>query len=188
MVKLYELMEKWSQIMEVGNTPPIDIFPWLKYAPERFLGNWRTRALSVKKEMHALYEEYLDRVIERRAKHVDKKSFMDAVLDENESGKGYGFTRQQLCFLGGGLMEGGSDTSSSVILSFLQAMTRWPEVLHKAHAEIDRVVGEDRSPSWEDYGKMPYIAATVKEAMRWRPILPLAFPHCLAEGIPPSPH
>jgi cytochrome P450 family 619 len=52
----------------------------------------------------------------------------------------------------------------------------------KAQAEIDAVVGEGRSPTWEDYASLPYVAATVKEAMRWRPVTPLAFPHCLAEG------
>ena len=43
------------------------------------------------------------------------------------------------------------------------------------------MVGEDRSPNWQDYSKLPYIAQTVKEAMRWRPVTPLGFPHALAE-------
>lgn len=79
------------------------------------------------------------------------------------------------------MMEGASDTSSSIILAAVQAFVKWPEVQKKAWKEIDAVVGDGRSPVWEDYGKLPYIAATVKEAMRWRPVVPLAFPHALTE-------
>ena len=56
-----------------------------------------------------------------------------------------------------------------------------PEIQRKAQAEIDAVVGPDRSPVWKDYSRLPYVAQCVKEAMRWRPVTPLAFPHALAE-------
>lgn len=179
MTKLYEMMENWSKVMETGNTPPVDLIPALHYVPERLLGNWKSRAKDVSKEMNELYSEYLDLVLSRREKDVNKGSFMDTVLDQNEK---LGFSRHQLYFLGGVMMEGGSDTSSAIIIAFIHAMTKWSEVMKKAQKEIDRVVGEDRTPGWEDYEKLPYVAATVKEAMRWRPVVPLAFPHCLAEG------
>jgi cytochrome P450 family 619 len=67
------------------------------------------------------------------------------------------------------MMEGASDTSSSIVIAAVQAFTKWPEVMRKAQKEIDVVVGEDRSPVWSDYADLPYVAATVKEAMRWRP-------------------
>ncbi|KAL5323736.1 hypothetical protein ACEPPN_008277 [Leptodophora sp. 'Broadleaf-Isolate-01'] len=178
MTKLYALMENWSKVMETGNTPPVDIIPVLHYIPERFLGNWKSRAKDVSKEMNELYKQYTDIVDTRRSKNIYRGSFMDKVLDQNEK---LGFTRHQLYFLGGTMMEGGSDTSSSIIIAFMHAMTRWPEVMKKAQNEIDSVVGEDRSPVWDDYEKLPYVAATVKEAMRWRPVVPLAFPHCVAE-------
>jgi len=87
----------------------------------------------------------------------------------------------ELYFMGGTLTEGGSDTSASIILAFVQAMIAYPDVQKKAQAQIDAVVGEDRSPTWQDYARLPYVAQCVKEAMRWRPVTPLAFPHALAE-------
>lgn len=129
--------------------------------------------------MNKLYSQYLDIVITRREKNVQMDSFMDKVLDLNEK---LGYNRHQLYFLGGVMMEGGSDTSSAIIIACIHALTKWPEVLVKAQKEIDSVVGEERSPIWEDYNRLPYIAAMVKEAMRWRPVVPLAFPHCNAEG------
>lgn len=43
------------------------------------------------------------------------------------------------------------------------------------------MIWEDRTPTFDDYAKLSYVAACVKETMRWRPVAPLAFPHSLAE-------
>lgn len=85
-------------------------------------------------------------------------------------------------------MEGGSDTSSSLILAIVQALIKYPEVQRKAQEEIDAVVGSERSPQWSDLANLPYINMIIKEGHRWRPILPLGFPHALGEGesrLPP---
>lgn len=178
MQKLYSLMEKWSKVMEPGNTPPVDVFPFLKWLPERLLGMWRSRAQHVSNEMNMLYDEWHQHVIDRRDVSGSRDCFVDRLLDQEEK---IGFDRHSLYFLCGTLMEGGSDTTSSMIIAFIHAMTKFPDVLKQAQVQIDSVVGQDRSPTWDDYGNLPYIAACVKEVMRWRPVVPLAFPHSLAE-------
>ena len=179
MTRLYDLMENWSVVMEPGNTPPVDIYPILHWIPQQLFGNWRARASNVGDEMNKLYSDMLTKLETRRQTSGSKGSFMDGVLDQNEK---LNLNRHELYFLGGVLMEGGSDTSSSIIISFVQAMTKWPHLLARAQEEMDRVVGEDRSPLWSDYDKLPYIAACVKESMRWRPVAPTGFPHALSEG------
>lgn len=178
MKKLYALMEDWSKVMEPGNTPPLDVFPFLKWVPESLLGMWRSRAQHVSREMNGLYCDWHEYVGRRRRSSGSRDCFLDRSLDREDKN---GLDKHALYFLCGTLMEGGSDTTSSIIIAFVHAMTRWPEVLKKAQEQIDRVVREDRSPTWEDYSKLPYIAGCVKEAMRWRPVPPLAFPHTLAE-------
>lgn len=178
MQELYDLMEDWSKVMEPGNTPPVDIVPFLKLVPERLLGMWRSRAQHVSTEMNKLYSKFLAIVTQRRKSSGSRDCFLDRVLDQEEK---LGFDRHQLYFLCGTLMEGGSDTTSSIVIAFVHAMTKWPEVSKKAQKQIDAVVGEDRSPTWADYEELPYVAACVKEAMRWRPVSPLTFPRMLAE-------
>ena len=180
MTRLYHLMEKWSAIMETGNTPPVDIFPWLKLVPEKFFGSYITRARSIGNLMETLYDDILSKVIARREtgqKNIG--SFMDKVLDQQGKNE---LPPNQLRFIGGVLMEGGSDTSSSLIIAIVQAMIKNPGIQRKAQAEIDAVVGPDRSPQWSDLPSLPYINMIVKEGHRWRPILPLGFPHALGEG------
>ncbi len=52
-------------------------------------------------------------------------------------------------------------------------MCLFPEVQKKAHAELDAVVGKDRSPDWEDLDNLPYCLAVFKEGMRWRSVTAL---------------
>jgi cytochrome P450 len=121
-------MEKWSIVLETGATPPVDGFALLRWLPERFMGRWKTRATECGRMMDDLYTEVLHRVVQRRAVGTQKGSLMDLVLDDQPK---YGFSEHQLAFLGGTLMEGGSDTSSSLILAIIQAVTLYPEVLRR---------------------------------------------------------
>lgn len=177
-VELYDIMERWSKVMETGATPPVDIFPFLKLIPESWFGNWRERSLDVGRRMKKLYGSMHSKVVTRRRTQGSKKSFIDQVLDQQEK---LNFTQNQLDFIGGVLMEGGSDTTSTMMLVFIQAMVLNPAIQQRAQAEIDATIGEDRSPTWADYSRLPYISMIVKETMRWRPVTPLAFPHALAK-------
>ena len=125
MEKLFHLMEKWSLVQELGATPPVDDFWLLRTLPQWMTGNWKNRALEVENLMQALYSTVLNQVRDRRTRGVNRDSFMDRVLDRMEKTP---LSESQLRFLGGVLMEGGSDTSSSLILTIIQAMTKFPAV------------------------------------------------------------
>ncbi|TVY35450.1 Cytochrome P450 monooxygenase [Lachnellula occidentalis] len=178
LVELFELMEDWSKIMETGSTPPVDIFPILKYLPESLLGYWRTQARDVGKAMDALYGKMVGKVMKRRLASGSAGSFLDSVLDKQNEPN---FTRDELNFMCGVVLEGGSDTSSSIIIAFIHAMIKFPNVQKKAQQDIDQHVGQNRSPVWSDYAKLPYIGMIVKETMRWRPVTPLSFPHASSQ-------
>ena len=165
--------------METGATPPVDIFPFFKWIPQRFFSNWISRSRSVGIAMDKLYRRLVSHVIQRRLKAGSQRSFLDDILDQQEKLQ---LNRNELNFLCGALMEGGSDTSSSMILAFIHAMVKYPGVQTKAQQEIDSVIGEDRSPLWSDYAKLPYVSQVVKETMRWRPVTPLAIPHASNAG------
>lgn len=60
----------------------------------------------------------------------------------------------------------------SLILTFFLAMLKFPEVQAKAQEELDRVVGTDRLPTFEDEPHLPYVGALVKEVFRWQQVAP----------------
>jgi cytochrome P450 len=53
--------------------------------------------------------------------------------------------------------------------SLILGLVAFPEVVTKAHKELDAVVG-DRMPEFEDIPNLPYIRAMVKEVLRWRSV------------------
>jgi cytochrome P450 len=63
---------------------------------------------------------------------------------------------------------GGADTSVSAVTIFVLAMLANPEAQRKAQAEIDTVTGGRRLPEFEDEAAMPYVAALIKETLRWK--------------------
>lgn len=55
------------------------------------------------------------------------------------------------------------------------------DVLAKAQAEVDEVIGPDRLPEMSDRGSLPYVKCVLKEVLRWQPVVPLAIPHACIE-------
>ena len=81
----------------------------------------------------------------------------------------------------------------STLLVFLLAMVLHPEVQAKAQADIDRVIGKDRLPDFDDRPALPYLDAILRETLRWHPVTPLGpytIPLCFTfiSGIPQASH
>ncbi|TFK89937.1 cytochrome P450 [Polyporus arcularius HHB13444] len=81
----------------------------------------------------------------------------------------------------GSLYIAGAETNIASLETFFLAMVLNPEVQRKAREELDRVVGTHRLPDYCDHASLPYIAAIVKETLRWQPVAPLALPHMVTE-------
>lgn len=63
--------------------------------------------------------------------------------------------------------------TAAALSVFVLAMALHPNVMRKAQAEIDEVVGPNRLPTFEDRDSLPYLRAVLKETLRWIPIVPL---------------
>ncbi|KAG5730241.1 O-methylsterigmatocystin oxidoreductase [Termitomyces sp. T112] len=81
----------------------------------------------------------------------------------------------------GTLYAAAEDTTVAVMQAFMLAMVRHPEVLFKAQEEMDRVIGVDRLPTYNDRGSLPYLDCVLKEVLRWNPPVPLGMPHRVME-------
>lgn len=78
-------------------------------------------------------------------------------------------------------MVGGTDTTSNTLEFVIAEMMNKPEVMKKAHQELDVVVGKDNVVEESHIYKLPYLTAVMKETMRLHPALPLMVPHCPSE-------
>jgi cytochrome P450 len=93
-----------------------------------------------------------------------------------------GFSDDLAGYISGSLLEAGSDTTSSTLYAFVQAMLVFPEVQRKAQEEIDHVVGSKRLPTLDDEMNLQYIRGIVKETLRWMPTSIVgAVPHAVTK-------
>lgn len=83
-------------------------------------------------------------------------------------------------YISGSLLQAGSETTSSILVGFIQAMVIFPEVARQAQSELDRVCG-DRLPDLNDVPNLPYIRACAKETLRWMPGFLLGVPHAVTQ-------
>lgn len=81
------------------------------------------------------------------------------------------------------LFGAGSDTTASTLCSAFLGLVTHQNVMKTAQKELDDVIGPNRTPSFADEAKLPYIRALCKEVLRWRPVAVLGgTPHASTEG------
>ncbi len=100
--------------------------------------------------------------------------FMSKLLQETDVGN---FSDEESTGLMATLVSAGCETTATALKWFFKACTKYPEFVHAAHEEIDRVVGQDRMPDWADQQNLPYFNALIKELHRWASLAPIAFSH-----------
>lgn len=66
-------------------------------------------------------------------------------------------------YFGAGILEGGTDTTSVFLQSFVGCVMANPEIQARAQAEIDHVIGPNRCPEPDDLEHLPYLHALIKE-------------------------
>ena len=175
-IGLGEFLKEWFALLAFKGIPPIDYFPIFTWFPDSWVGNWVKRSLQIKGCKERFYAKLHSKTVTRRNAKEKRESFLDHLLDgQVESG----LSDNQIDLLVSAMLEAGSSTTASTILVFIQAMTLNPAIQQRAQALIDTVCGEDRSPVWSDYSRLPYISMIIKESTRWRPVGPLGVPHRL---------
>lgn len=102
---------------------------------------------------------------------------------EDETGTLNSNDEEAIVWTAASLYGAAADTTVITLSVFTLAMVMFPHVQHKAEEEIDRVVGTDRLPNFDDRDRLPYVSAIVKETLRWWPIVPMGFPHAVDGDI-----
>ncbi|CAH0046585.1 unnamed protein product [Clonostachys solani] len=161
----------------------VDIVPGLKYLPSWFPGAGFKRAARIwRREVLAAAEKPFQFVQRQMEDNRHRKSYVSNALENAKDPDDSAF-QSRVKFSAASLYGGGSDTTVATLSFFYLAMILYPEVLRKAHEEIERVVGSDRLPSFDDRPRLPYVEGIVKEMYRWQAVVPLSLPHRSDEDL-----
>ncbi|KAG2335457.1 cytochrome P450 [Suillus weaverae] len=154
----------------------VDLIPCLKYLPSWIPFNKIHQVGSFgRQRVERMIARPFEHVLEEMAKGVARPSFVYDCLKKLQS-NGDASSKVSLDLIrwaAGTLYGAGGESTYATILIFILAMALYPEVQIEIRRELSKVVGLHRLPSIEDRDRLPYVSATVKEAMRWSPALPL---------------
>ena len=149
----------------------VEALPWLTKLP-----SWLYNFPSTLRVGSAIGARFFY-LLSKEGAEASEDNFAKVLVKNQEK---EGLSDLEVASLAGNLLGGGMDTTSSTMISCILALCRFPRVQAKAHAELDAVVGPERSPSWEDIvsDRLPYLNALGKEVLRWRTVTILAgIPH-----------
>ncbi|KAE8155236.1 cytochrome P450 [Aspergillus avenaceus] len=181
---LVDLVNEAMDGFSVGGTPGtwlVDTIPILKYLPTWFPGAGFKRAANAwRRTLFATIEKPYRFVQQQMSQGSYQPSYLSSLL---EDGRGRSTAEEEIVtkWSAGALYTGGADTTVSAMSCFFLAMALYPDVQKKAQEEIERVLGPNKLPTFEDRDNLPYIDALVKETLRWHPIGPMGIPHQVTE-------
>ncbi|KAF5695700.1 cytochrome P450 monooxygenase [Fusarium mundagurra] len=156
--KIYEVLEHFTLMSEPGKW--LIGREWFEYDREVYL---------------KFYRDLVQQIQDGTAPDCFIRDFYEGGLEKS------GISEEQAAYAAGGLVEAGSESTSTVINAWIQVCQMYPHVVTAAQEELDRVVGSDRIPTYADEDNLPYIRAMVKETLRFWPITKPGMNHALTD-------
>lgn len=165
------------------NRSYVDFFPSLSKLPH-LLQPWRAYWAQMGSFHRRIFQQWWDPIRAAVSKGSAPPSFVRDVLLHPDTK--YAGDDEEAMYLATSVMAAGGDNTRMTINTFIMAMITHPEAQARAREEIDRVCtsgGSLRLPRMSDLSEMPYVAAMIKETLRWRPTVPIVPPHQVTENL-----
>ena len=91
----FEVTEKFEHIIRPGGHPPVSVFPFLKYIPERW-APWKKTCNDIRATHQKFIYDLVDRCVKRIARDKRNGSYMEYLLDTEAQS---GFDREATWYL-----------------------------------------------------------------------------------------
>jgi cytochrome P450 len=158
--KIYSVLERFSDVRRPG-AYLVDTFPALaNFPPYDLISNWRKIGSEYHRKDYEIYKEFWDTMVkeiqEGKAHHSFGKEFVQSDFRE------MGVDDVQAVYICGAMIEAGSETTSAMLNNAIIGLLSNPSAIEAAQEELDRVVGGDRTPNFDDEPNLPYMRAIIK--------------------------
>jgi len=169
------LLQKISRLFRTGNPSGdvLDVFPFLRFIMPGLAG-YRERKSGTEYGHQFLRESVREHM--RTFDENAPRDYIDMYLKEMKKNDGINnasFTEDGLVMILLDLFSAGAESVANTLDYAMLYMVLNPHIQRKVHEELDAVVGRSRRPSGEDRPQLPYLEATLTEAMRINPIAAL---------------
>ena len=139
-------------------------------------GLWLRKRRQELGEDVAFMNQMVDEIVAERRKNAEaaegKKDMLGAMMTGVDRSTGEQLDDVNIRYQINTFLIAGHETTSGLLSCTLYALFKHPEVLKKAYAEVDRVLGPDTEarPTYQQVTQLTYITQVLKEALRlWPP-------------------
>ncbi|KAI1813103.1 cytochrome P450 [Poronia punctata] len=168
------IFNETSNVIRSATAALLDAFPLLRSLPDVFLPTVKYAKQIHKREFNLFTGQYLHTREKLRA-GLAKPCFCSDLVRMQDT---EGYSDRFAAYLAGSLLQAGSETTSAILVGFIQAMVIFPDAMEAAQKEIDKVCG-GRMPDLNDFPQLPFVRGCVKECLRWMPTTLLGVPHAV---------
>ncbi|KAH7880595.1 cytochrome P450 2 Le.CYP2 [Lentinula edodes] len=173
--KVAGIIDTFGKALLSGSFPAYEWFPFLIFMPSWFPGcGFKRIANECGKVVEEIYTVPFDLAMNNMQNGTRTSPIVELAMQKPQDIK-------EIKAMGTMSFIGAIDTTMSSISSFILVMCLHPNAQTKGQEEIDRVIGKDRLPTFEDRRHLPYVEAIYREVMRLHPPVPLGFPHISME-------
>ncbi|KAF7312594.1 Fatty acid hydroxylase [Mycena indigotica] len=118
-------------------------------------------------------KDLADKIVAKRRTHPDgKHDLLDTMLNSRDPKTGQGMTEQSIAQNLLTFLIAGHETSSGMLTFMVYYLLKNPEKMRKLRAQVDEVLG-DRPVEYDDFDKLPYLVAVMRETLRLCPPAPI---------------
>ena len=142
----------------VGPNALLDLFPWL-----RFFGHKAYKQLM---EVHSIGRELCAEWKNQLQKGEMKECWYTELLEAQRSNPSF-LSDENVMMMIMDFFIGGTMTTTSSLLTWLNILAHYPEVQKNIQREVDYHIGESWNITFSDREKMPYTFACVLETLRY---------------------
>lgn len=159
---------------------PVDFFPVLRFMPRwfhdrslKFANDWRWAIKN-------LHDEPFNAALSAQTR---TESLIQTMLDQRQAQFNKGETPElgldDIKGAAAAVFAAGQDTTWATLMVFIINMILHPGIQAKAQLALDKVVGRDRLPNFDDRPNpsLRYIEYVMYETLRWCPVSPIGVPH-----------
>ncbi|KAL1696142.1 cytochrome P450 [Schizophyllum commune] len=155
-----------ASIAALPNSYWVNVFPLLKHVPDWMPGaGFKRHAKICKKDTEQMVDAPFKETIRLMTADPARTSFVSLSLKKARA-KGDAAQEEVIKNTAGITYSGAMDT-----------------IQRRAQEELDSVLEPGRLPDFEDEGRLPYITAIIREAMRIHPVTPMAVPHVYSGDV-----
>ncbi|XP_077141737.1 cytochrome P450 2G1-like [Ranitomeya variabilis] len=143
------------------------------------------RMLAISKELEDFIHERVKSSIETLDPSTPRH-YIDSFLikmEEEKNNPNTEFNLKNLLMSTHNLFIAGIETVSTTLRYGLLILLKYPEIQAKIHKEIDQVIGQNRTPNFEDRMEMHYTQAVIQEIHRFSDVIPLNLPHLVTRDV-----